>query len=75
MTPQVYVSSRHASFSGKVSGYYGSDPDETSEEWVGILYKNGKEIFRRSNSQLLEVTGIESPEGCLMALLVLYVNK
>ena len=75
MTPQVYVSSRHASFSGKVSGYYGQDPKEESDEWVGIIYKNGKEVFRRSNSQLLETAGIDSPEGCLMSLLVLYLNN
>lgn len=74
---QVYSASDYAcTEGGKVQAYYGyevTDPD--TEEWCFVVRKSGKEIFRKTNSQLLEIAGGESPLDMLCAGLALFVNK
>lgn len=76
MKPTVY-SGRHYSeiLSGKYKAYYGENKtDETSGEWVFYLEKNGKEVFRATNSELLEVSGGEGPKDMLIAGIALYLS-
>jgi len=76
MTPQTYIGTRYVSFNGPiVSGFYGEDPDGKEEEWQFIVYKRDKEVFRRSNSQLIDSAGNDSPEAMLIAGLIQYLNK
>lgn len=76
MKPFNYISSRFAGFDGaKVSCYYGANEDDPGEEWCAVIFKNGKEVARYTNSELLEVAGQESPSGLIIAALSLYLNK
>lgn len=76
MNPTNYISNRYASITGpKISAFYGEDPDGISPEWVGLVYKNDKEVFRKTNTELLDVAGNESPEALLLATLTLYLNR
>jgi|GEM_PF-6298552 len=77
MMPNNYIGRDFASFdSGKIKVYYGSDViDEDSQEFCFAVYKNNKEVFRRTNSELLNVAAGESPEAMLIAGLSLYLAK
>lgn len=77
MIPMNYLGSDYASFEGnKLSCYYGYEQiDERSEEWCMVIWKGGKEVFRKTNSELLAVAADESPLAMLTAGLSLYLNK
>lgn len=82
MKPNNYISSDHASFeTAKYKAYYGCEEvDPASEEWCMVLVKKlpsglEKELVRYTNSQLLDISGNESPEGMLLAGLSLYFSK
>jgi hypothetical protein len=60
----------------KVIAYYGPDQiDEESGEFCFVVWKSGKEVYRKTNSQLLAIAGEDSPQGMLIAGLSLYLNK
>lgn len=77
MMPNNYIGRDFASFdSGKIKVYYGPDfIDEETEEFCCVVFKNNKEVFRRTNSELLNVAAGESPEAMLIAGLSLYLAR
>jgi hypothetical protein len=77
MNPTAYKSSYTASIAGpKIDVYYGpNEIDPSTGEYCFVVYKNNKEVFRRTNSQLLDIAGGDSPESMLIAGLALYLNK
>lgn len=77
MIPNVYSAGDYAGFdSPKIRAYYGYEQvDEQTEEWCFCVWKNGKEVFRKTNSELLNVACGESPEAMLIAGLSLFLSK
>jgi hypothetical protein len=82
MKPIVYKTRDSAAInSGKMAVYYGEqETDPMTNEWCGVVFKNGtnglqKEVFRATNSQLLEVSAGESPTDMLVATLALYLAR
>lgn len=76
MRPNCYIAGDYAGIEGPIEAYYGYEVvDEDTEEWCFVVRKKGKEVFRRTNSQLLEIAPNNSPEGMLIAGLALYLNK
>jgi hypothetical protein len=75
MIPNNYIGRDFASFdANKIKAYYGpNEIDQESEEFCFVLWKGGKEIFRRTNTELLNVAAQESPEAMLIAGLSLYL--
>jgi hypothetical protein len=77
MRLQCFSSSDYAGFeSGKWDAYYGceeTDPD--TGDWCFVLKKDGREVFRASNEQLLAICPEESPLGMLTAGLALYMTR
>jgi hypothetical protein len=77
LNPTAYHGSYSSSIEGhKVSVYYGpNEIDPSTGEYCFVVLKSGKEVFRRTNSQLLDIAGGDSPEAMLIAGLALYLNK
>lgn len=81
MKPNIYISGDYAGFeTPKIKAYYGYEEiDPRSEEWCMVIYQkrtNGmKEVFRKTNSELLDVACGDSPEAMLLAGLALYLSK
>jgi hypothetical protein len=76
MIPIVYKGSDYASIEGKVQAYYGpNETDPDTFEWCMVVRKNGKEVFRRTNSELLAIAAGESPMDMLLSGLAIYLNK
>ena len=60
----------------KVKMYYGErETDPLTGDYCFVVYKNGKEVFRKTNSELLDVACGESPEAMLIAGLSLFLSK
>jgi hypothetical protein len=74
---QCYRASDYAGFEGgKWSAYYGSEEtDPTTGDWQFVLKKDGKEVFRASNEQLLAMCPEESPLGMCFAGMALYLSR
>lgn len=74
---QCYKASDYAGFEGgKWSAYYGyeeTDPD--TDDWCFSLKKDGKEVFRATNEQLLAICPEESPLGMCFAGMALYLSR
>lgn len=72
-----YRASDYAGFEdGKWSVYYGKDEiDPITQDWCFVMKKNGKEVFRATNEQLLAICPEESPLGMLVAGLSLYMSR
>ncbi len=72
-----YRSSDNAGFTaGRWEGYYGSDEvDPITQDWCFILKRDGREVFRATNEQLLNHCPEESPLGLLVAGFALYMSK
>lgn len=66
-----YISNKHAYI--EVTGWENGEGFDVDINSHGD--QNGKEVFRRTNSQLLDIAGAESPEAMLIAGLALYLNK
>lgn len=77
MKPNIYSTGDYCGFeSGKVKVYYGHEQiDGTTEEWCFVVWKNGKEVARYTNSQLLDIACGDSPKAMLIAGLALYLGK
>jgi hypothetical protein len=77
MRPNIYDTRNEAGFdSPKFSVYYGGkEIDQDTEEWAFVIKKNGKEVFRVPNSELLQCANGESPTDMLIAGLALYLCK
>ena len=77
MRPTVYSAGDYAGFeTPRFRAYYGYEQiDEQSEEWCMVVWKNGKEVFRKTNSELLDVACGDSPVDMLLAGLCLYLCK
>ncbi len=75
MIPNNYIAGDYAGFdANKYKVYYGYEQiDQESEEWCFVVWKGGREVFRRTNSELLNVAAQESPEAMLIAGLSLYL--
>jgi hypothetical protein len=54
--------------------YYGPIVTDEKGEWCCVINKNGKEVARYSNSQLLDVGSGESPKDMLIAAISLYLR-
>jgi len=81
MKPVIYDHSTYSSIlGGKLSAYYGQDEtDERTGDWCAVIWKEGlngkKEVFRATNTELLEVASGNKPLDMLVAALALYLNK
>jgi hypothetical protein len=76
MRPYISYTTRSAEIEkANLKVYYGSAvTDETTGDYCFIIYKNGKEVFRRTNSQLLEITNGEGLKDLLIAGLIAYLK-
>lgn len=76
MIPSIYDSRNEAGFNkDRIAVYYGYkvvDPD--TDEWCFVVNKNGKEVFRATNSELLGIANGDSPKDMLIAGLTLYMK-
>lgn len=74
---QCYSKSDYAGFEGgKWSANYGyENVDELTGDWMFVLKKDGKEVFRASNEQLLAICPEESPLGMCFAGMALYLSR
>jgi hypothetical protein len=77
MKPNITVTRDSASIEHpKFTAYYGpSHVDQDTNEWKFVVYKNGKEVFSRTNSELLEISFGEGPKDLLIAGIALYNLK
>lgn len=76
MKPLIYSASDYASIdTGKFKAYYGYEEVGQTEEWNFVVWKNGKEVFRKTNSELLDIACGEGPLDMLVAGLALYLGK
>jgi len=64
------------STNSKIITYYGPDQiDEETGEFCFVVWKSGKEVFRKTNTQLSDFAGEHSPQGMLIAGLMMYLNR
>lgn len=80
MKPIIYSANNHAAITGKISCYYGpEETDPLTGDWMFVVWKNTvgsqKEVFRVSNTELLDVACGNSPSDMLIAGLALYLSK
>lgn len=77
MRPSIFDTNKSAGFtSGKIDVYYGpeeTDPD--TGDWCVVVKKNGKEVLRVPNSELLLVANGEGPKDMLIAGLAIYLSR
>lgn len=76
MIPNIYIASDHVLLETlKFKAYYGHELVDYDGQWCFAVWKNGKEVFWKSNSELLEVACGESPEALFIAGLGMYLCK
>jgi hypothetical protein len=74
MTPYISYTERSALIEkDKLKVYYGQI-DDISEEYCLVIWKSDKEIFRKTNSQLLEISNGEGIKDLLIAGLASYLK-
>jgi len=75
--PYIYTGTREVLIdTPRVKVYYGSEEtDEVTGDFCFVVWKNGKEVFRRSNAELLDVACGESPEAIMIAGLAMYLAR
>ena len=55
--------------------YYGPDEtDENTGDYCMVISKNGKEVFRRTNAELLDIANGEGMKDLIIAGLVTYLK-
>jgi hypothetical protein len=77
MRPIIYSASDYACLeSGRIKAYYGYEQiDQDTDEWCFVVWKNNKEVFRKTNSELLDIPCGDGPKDMLIAGLALYLGK
>ncbi len=82
MKPLIYSANRTSGFeTSKYVVKYGEDEtDPMTGDWCGVVYQkrtNGlvKEVFRATNTVLLEYACGDSPDAMLIATLALFLSK
>lgn len=77
MRPNIFDTNKSAGFATpKFEVYYGpKETDPETGDWCMTIKKNGKEVFRVPNSDLLLVANGEGPKDMLIAGLALYLSK
>ena len=76
MKPYINYTNRSAEIEkANISVYYGENEiDERSGDYCFVIRKNGKEIFRRTNTQLLDVANGEGLKDLLIAGFTEYIK-
>lgn len=76
MIPYISYSNRSVLIEkDKYTIYYGEDEtDELTGDYCMVIRKAGKEVFRRTNSELLSIANGESPQDLVIAGLVAYLK-
>jgi len=76
MVPLIYSSENQAGIeTPKFKAYYGPDEIELETgDWCFVVWKNGKEVFRRTNSELTQIHE-GSPAEMLLTGLSLFLIK
>lgn len=76
MRPYISYSSRSAEIEkANLSVYYGENEiDERSGDYCFVIRKNGKEVFRKTNTELLEIANGEGLKDLLIAGLIAYLK-
>jgi hypothetical protein len=77
MQPYSYCDRDESGFIGsKIEAYYGKSViDDITGDFCFIVKKNGNEVFRKTNTQLSDFAGEHSPQGMLIAGLMMYLNR
>lgn len=78
MRPHIYSANREVLIEAapRFRAYYGEEQiDELTGDYCFVVWKNGKEVFRRTNTDLLDVACGESPEAMLIAGMALYLAR
>jgi len=73
----VSVGSDYAVMEGpKFKAYYGyEEVDKPTQNWCFVVWKNGKEVFRRTTEELAPIANGYGPAEMLLLGLALYMNK
>jgi hypothetical protein len=73
VTPYIATSRTSAEIiTPKFTFYYGERFTDQRGEWMFVVIKNNKEVFSKSNSELLSVASGEGPVDMLLAGIALY---
>jgi hypothetical protein len=77
MKPYIYTGSRECHMdSPRYRAYYGqNETDPLTSDYCFVVWKNGKEVFRVTNAQLLDVACGESPKDVFIAGLSMYLSR
>jgi hypothetical protein len=63
-------------YTGRYKIYYGADiTDPKTGDWMLVIWKNDKQVFSATNSELLAVAYGERPSDLMLAGLALYLAK
>lgn len=76
MRPYISYTTRSAEIEkANISVYYGEkETDERSGDYCMVIRKNGKEVFRKTNSELLEIANGEGLKDLIIAGLIAYLK-
>ena len=77
MKPYIYTASRECLIeTPRFKAYYGpSEIDDITGDHCFVVWKCGKEVFRKTNAELLDVACGESPKDVFIAGIALYLSK
>lgn len=77
MKPYIAYTNRSAEIeNGKYRVYYGeNETDPRTHDYCMVIWKNDKEVFRKTNEQLLEIANGEGLKDLIIAGLALYLSK
>lgn len=76
MKPYISYSNRSVDIeTGKFRIYYGEkETDDRTHDWCMVIWKGDKEVFRKTNTELLELSNGEGVKDLLIAGLVSYLK-
>jgi hypothetical protein len=75
MTPYIATSRTSAEIiTSKFTFYYGDRFTDFAGEWMFVVIKNNKEVFSKSNSELLSIASGEGPVDMLLAGIALFFS-